>query len=1077
MALKSVLLGSSNDPLRMSSVFSALLEVVLAFLFLLSVCISITASTIIRLFRLRPPCFCTKLYSGKESSNPPRKQENSERLLCNYHSNKLSLLQKLILNRGIAPVHSLCEDCMLLNCSSTETITAVNSNPNKCFSSDDSVHVNSCQICLFKKQRCCLPSACIEESVGEGRGEKGLQGEVGSDSGSSDCSTKDRSGRQLMTYVHSQCSCCKQLITEKVPRNEFVKEKFAKVFVEDFEEQFCEPSYNAVLPETVPVPFCVTEESEALGSGSFKNHPKEEDKYKETSRSRDDPMLDNNATLDDYQCIDKTGYDSEVQPQSYHLSEGEVMGGELLHYISEEDVEPEAIAEEDHTEVAALPLVDVEPQIDAQQDEVDVIKELKDALEAEREAYSAIYTELEEERNASAIAANETMAMISRLQEEKAAIQMEARQFKRMVEEKAVFDQEAIALLKEILCKREEEKFALENEVELYRSRLLDNRIGKWRRQRLKREEFEKHCDKEKLKLAEWNRKPVLLLEGRKDKEIVKESQELQVPFKDDRSSAGFDFDLTGTSSLIERGSKSKRLKDSKTWESTKEIGSQFKKRHDELLPSGSGKNLLVATESVGTKYRGGDSLLIRATQESKDEIVYSEVILQEASLALDNDICEQKLTVSPDIAHVAALSGEQSCAVDNDGRSKAAAAKVEHNVFDPWEPALSTEMQHLGQIAAGNWQNLCMDTTETLSRNSSIVNNVENGWKASTLEDDYTMRGTYSQKEGEEHPSNGRSIFHNEDEFQLEPCNSYTSELLDDSLSIQVDSMNMIGKSSEGSTEMMKCQQVVDVRATPLSFVRYEIDNELYELPSDLNFSEEFQKDFPESQLFERHNSDSAHNTTISSCKLSLALDDKQTSERESNDTKFFENSPPLLHYPKERYTFHDTPIKVSDQNPQSEVFQELENGWQYGTNRERGQDKSFLEQSDRLAGFDEQTSDDTLDLDSLGSADEYILGTSDYDLRTASMVRRDYQRMAVQEEVNQLTSRLQVLEDDRQSMKHIMESLRSENGETRLLHDVERQLQQLHGFEEKLDNLKMILEPGEPTVLSMVMLEQYLC
>ena len=48
------------------------------------------------------------------------------------------------------------------------------------------------------------------------------------------------------------------------------------------------------------------------------------------------------------------------------------------------------------------------------------------------------------ERSASTIAANQTMAMITRLQEEKAAMQMEAPQYQRMMEEQSEYDQEAL---------------------------------------------------------------------------------------------------------------------------------------------------------------------------------------------------------------------------------------------------------------------------------------------------------------------------------------------------------------------------------------------------------------------------------------------------------------------------------------------------------------------------------------------------------------------------------------------------------------------------------------------------------
>ncbi|KAJ7553322.1 hypothetical protein O6H91_06G093100 [Diphasiastrum complanatum] len=113
----------------------------------------------------------------------------------------------------------------------------------------------------------------------------------------------------------------------------------------------------------------------------------------------------------------------------------------------------------------------------------DEVKKLTEALEAEHEAINALYDELEEERNAAAIAAMETMAVISRLQKEKAAVEMEARQYQRMVEEKALYDQEAISLLKEILLRKEEEKFFLEKEVQFYQERFVSDRARSWGRE------------------------------------------------------------------------------------------------------------------------------------------------------------------------------------------------------------------------------------------------------------------------------------------------------------------------------------------------------------------------------------------------------------------------------------------------------------------------------------------------------------------------------------------------------------------------------------------------------------------
>lgn len=98
---------------------------------------------------------------------------------------------------------------------------------------------------------------------------------------------------------------------------------------------------------------------------------------------------------------------------------------------------------------------------------------LKSALRAERKSLQALYAELEEERSASAEAANQAMAMINRLQEEKAAMQMEAFQYQRMMEEQSEYDQEAVQLMNDLMVKREKEKQELEKELELYRKKRL----------------------------------------------------------------------------------------------------------------------------------------------------------------------------------------------------------------------------------------------------------------------------------------------------------------------------------------------------------------------------------------------------------------------------------------------------------------------------------------------------------------------------------------------------------------------------------------------------------------------------
>lgn len=126
------------------------------------------------------------------------------------------------------------------------------------------------------------------------------------------------------------------------------------------------------------------------------------------------------------------------------------------------------------------------------------VDRLKRALETERKSLNTLYLELEEERSASAIAANQSMAMITRLQEEKAAVQMEALQYQRMMEEQAEYDQEALQLLNEILVKREKEKQELEKELEICRKSVLRYEAKERREKRRKVQESESQSPAEK---------------------------------------------------------------------------------------------------------------------------------------------------------------------------------------------------------------------------------------------------------------------------------------------------------------------------------------------------------------------------------------------------------------------------------------------------------------------------------------------------------------------------------------------------------------------------------------------------
>lgn len=111
--------------------------------------------------------------------------------------------------------------------------------------------------------------------------------------------------------------------------------------------------------------------------------------------------------------------------------------------------------------------------------DVEILNRLKTQIRLDHKSLTELYMELDEERSASNVAANNAMAMITRLQAEKAAVQMEALQYQRMMEEQAEYDEDAIQVLRDELLKRDDDVRALESELEMYREKYgLIKKIG-----------------------------------------------------------------------------------------------------------------------------------------------------------------------------------------------------------------------------------------------------------------------------------------------------------------------------------------------------------------------------------------------------------------------------------------------------------------------------------------------------------------------------------------------------------------------------------------------------------------------
>jgi hypothetical protein len=98
---------------------------------------------------------------------------------------------------------------------------------------------------------------------------------------------------------------------------------------------------------------------------------------------------------------------------------------------------------------------------------------LREAVAAAQSAASALRGEVEEERLAAASAASEAMAMMLRLQREKAEVQMELRQFRRFADEKMALDAADIDQLRALLAQRARRLVRLRARLREYRLQFI----------------------------------------------------------------------------------------------------------------------------------------------------------------------------------------------------------------------------------------------------------------------------------------------------------------------------------------------------------------------------------------------------------------------------------------------------------------------------------------------------------------------------------------------------------------------------------------------------------------------------
>ncbi|KAK4408127.1 Myosin-binding protein 1 [Sesamum angolense] len=176
---------------------------------------------------------------------------------------------------------------------------------------------------------------------------------------------------------------------------------------------------------------------------------------------------------------------TEEDMKSISLISMSELGSFPKHTSSKPHDEPNESTKDKETSSQALPFSASLKRNDSSYESLDgiilsdtegesIVDRLRRQVEHDRNCLKSLYKELEEERNAAAIAANEAMAMITRLQEEKAALHMEALQYLRLMDEQAEYDMEALQRANDLLAEREKELQDLEIELEFYRYNISD---------------------------------------------------------------------------------------------------------------------------------------------------------------------------------------------------------------------------------------------------------------------------------------------------------------------------------------------------------------------------------------------------------------------------------------------------------------------------------------------------------------------------------------------------------------------------------------------------------------------------
>ncbi|CAH1414155.1 unnamed protein product [Lactuca virosa] len=493
----------------------AVLEWTLILLLLLNSLFSFLIIKFSQFFALKPPClWCSTLHRFLEPEN-----SNSHRdLLCELHSKEVSILGFCPNHKKLAEIKELCEDCFSshldFQCQVKQSDGEDEDEQNlRCSCCGLKFHKKSFDSFVVTRSSCDVLEHTKSEAL-----IKSSNDQVGSDLMEETLQIQSRKETQMNNDGKDMWDSNTFEIETELNQLE-KKEDSTSDFLPQHLEFFFDHSGNQLVPielvdSTTEESQNVSEADEDHASGDYEkalviqNHQTtglESMELKETENSlvlhakNSELIYEKSAIVQEIQTLfieelQENAVGTEKSDPDTHLvhEEAEVTIGTEITVLDLCVVEPLSISHDIHvienglesnksngncnqieeekipntphsTESLNQPnnnLLMIEAKESGAEESFDTVEKLKSALQA-------LYAELEEERGASAVAASETMAMINRLQEEKAAMQMEALQYQRMMEEQSEYDQEALQLLNDLMVKREKE-------LEFYRKKVAE---------------------------------------------------------------------------------------------------------------------------------------------------------------------------------------------------------------------------------------------------------------------------------------------------------------------------------------------------------------------------------------------------------------------------------------------------------------------------------------------------------------------------------------------------------------------------------------------------------------------------